>query len=72
MNKLQDQKQVNSQEIKVESTRDNHPMNSTPEEDTSDVKAEMKFLARTWLDDFEKNVFNGKTVNELLNQGRYE
>ena len=32
-----------------------------------DTVVEMKFLALSWLDDFEKSLFDGKTVNELLN-----
>ena len=34
--------------------------------------AEMKFLARTWVDDFEKQTFNGKTLDEVINRVRYE
>lgn len=33
---------------------------------------EIKFLATSWLDDFEKQVFNGKTVNQILNPQSYE
>lgn len=36
------------------------------------IQTEIKFLATSWLDDFEKKTFNGKTVNELLNQRIYE
>ncbi len=32
-----------------------------------DTVVEMKFLALSWLDDFEKSLFDGKTVNKLLN-----
>lgn len=37
-------------------------------QDQKDIITEMKFLAKTWLDDFEKNTFNGKTINEILGQ----
>lgn len=34
----------------------------------SEAVAEMQFLAKSWLDEFEKNIFDGKTLNELLNE----
>lgn len=30
------------------------------------VVAEVKYLAESWLDDFERNVFGGQTLQELL------
>lgn len=30
------------------------------------VVTEVKYLAETWLDDFEREVFGGQTLNELL------
>lgn len=36
-----------------------------------DITIEMKLLARTWVDDFERESFNGKTLDELLNQRKY-
>jgi len=41
-------------------------------EDKKALETEIKFLATSWLDDFEKKTFNGKTINELLNQRIYE
>lgn len=41
-------------------------------DDKQDAVVEIRFLARSWLDDFEKEVFNGKTVEELLDQGKYD
>ena len=41
-------------------------------EDKKALQTEIKFLATSWLDDFEKKTFNGKTINELLNQRIYE
>lgn len=35
--------------------------------DLQDAVVEIRFLALSWLDDFEKDLFEGKTVNELLN-----
>ena len=32
-----------------------------------DTVVEMKFLAVSWLDDFERDLFDGKTVSKLLN-----
>jgi len=37
-----------------------------------DVVVEIKFLATSWLDDFEKEMFEGKTIDELLNQRSYD
>ena len=34
----------------------------------SEAVAEMQFLAKSWLDEFEKTIFDGKTLNELLNE----
>ena len=39
--------------------------NFSPEELKVAV-TEIKFLADTWLDDFERETFEGKTLNELL------
>jgi hypothetical protein len=35
-------------------------------EDLRDLVAQVEYLAESWLDDFERDVFNGKTLNELL------
>jgi hypothetical protein len=43
-----------------------------PPNEINDSVVEIKFLAQSWLDDFEKAVFDGKTVNQLLNQPTYE
>jgi hypothetical protein len=49
---------------------------NTPEElkpdDLQDTLVEIRFLAHSWLDDFEKIVFKGKTVDELLGQKSHE
>lgn len=37
-----------------------------------DLEVEMKYLARSWLDQFEKDVFEGKTIVELLDTRTYE
>ncbi len=37
-----------------------------------DAVVEIKFLATSWLDDFEKEMFEGKTLDELLNQRNYD
>ena len=34
----------------------------------SESVAEMQFLAKSWLDEFERTIFDGKTLNELLNE----
>ncbi len=33
-----------------------------------DVLAEVQYLASNWLDDFEKQQFDGKTVRQLLGE----
>lgn len=37
-----------------------------------DSVVEIKYLATTWLDEFEKQVFEGKTVDQLPNNQGYE
>jgi hypothetical protein len=40
------------------------------EDDLQDTLVEIRFLALSWLDDFEKQSFEGKTVEELLTHER--
>lgn len=54
-------------------TQESH--NDSPEvplQALQDSVVEIKYLATTWLDDFEKQVFEGKTVDQLLNNRGYE
>lgn len=37
----------------------------------NDTVVEIRFLAHSWLDNFEKQAFKGKTVKELLNEANY-
>ena len=30
--------------------------------------ASMKYLSESWLDDFEKSIFDGKTLNEVISE----
>ncbi len=61
----------NSQELVKKSLSNNAPALS--QESTSpDTVVEMKYLARSWLDQFEKQVFEGKTIDELLDTRTYE
>ncbi|MBT6400983.1 hypothetical protein HN803_06785 [candidate division WWE3 bacterium] len=41
------------------------------ENDLQDAVVEIRFLALSWLDDFEKDLFEGKTVGELLDHNKY-
>ena len=41
------------------------------ENDWQDAVVEIRFLALSWLDDFEKDLFEGKTVGELLDHNKY-
>ena len=36
------------------------------DEDLKDKLVEMLFLIESWLDEYERKVFNGKTINEML------
>ena len=42
------------------------------EQDLQNSVVEIKFLATNWLDDFEKKVFDGKTVKQIINPRKYE
>lgn len=58
-------------------TRTNHKTRKAlpvplPEKVVQSSVVEIKFLATSWLDDFEKKIFNGKTVNQIINPQRYE
>ena len=33
-----------------------------------DIATEVQFLSETWLDEFEREIFNGLTLNELLHE----
>jgi len=33
------------------------------------IAAEFQFLANTWLDEYERDVFDGKTLKEVLHEG---
>jgi hypothetical protein len=66
MDKYEPQIKKNIQDLIVKS----FPSSKDVEERESDLRdtvVEMKFLATSWLDDFEKSLFDGKTVNKLLN-----
>ena len=39
----------------------------TPEQ-LKDAVVEIQFLAESWLDDFEREIFQGKTITELLHE----
>ena len=39
---------------------------SLSDEQVFDLVNEIQYLADTWLEEYEKKVFNGKTLNELL------
>ena len=40
-----------------------------PEEDLKNAVTEIHFLAESWLDEFERKAFDGKTLLELLDGG---
>lgn len=61
----------NSQEL-VNNSHINQVQNTPQDTHIQDVAVEIKFLAKSWLDDFEKETFEGKTIDELLNNRSYE
>ena len=52
--------------------RNSQESSPIPQEVLRDSVVEIKFLATSWLDDFEKEMFEGKTLDELLNQRNYD
>jgi hypothetical protein len=44
------------------------PSIDQPEAPAPECLTEIKFLATSWLDQYEKQVFEGKTVRDLLHQ----
>ncbi len=36
------------------------------DEELKDLLVEMQYLVESWLDEYERKIFNGKTLNELL------
>lgn len=38
------------------------------QEQLQDAVTEIQYLCESWLDDFERQVFQGKTLNELLHE----
>jgi hypothetical protein len=42
--------------------------NLFPPVELKDTVVKMQFLAESWLDDFEREIFDGKTLNELLHE----
>lgn len=47
-------------------------LSSTSTADNKDISTEIKFLAHCWLNDFEKEIFDGKTIEDLLRAENYE
>ena len=56
---------------KARQTPDSTARNA-PVGDLHDAVVEIRFLALSWLDDFEKELFEGKTIDELLNHNKYD
>ena len=42
--------------------------NNFSKEELRDLTAQVEYLAETWLDDFERDIFKGRTLNELLHE----
>jgi hypothetical protein len=57
-NKIQDLQIKNTPKVQTNGSRD--------------TVVEMRFLALSWLDDFEKGLFDGKTISKLLNHREYD
>jgi hypothetical protein len=59
---------VNTVELSIKDKKVGGNQPTIDEKVLSDVIVEIKYLASSWLDDFEKQQFDGKTVSELLNK----
>lgn len=42
--------------------------NNFSKDELRDLVAQVEYLAETWLDDFERDIFDGRTLNELLHE----
>lgn len=62
----------NSQELHEISHTSKVETSPIPQEVLQDTLVEIRFLATSWLDDFEKKVFEGKTVKQIINPQKYE
>lgn len=36
------------------------------DDELKDILVEMRYLIECWVDEYERKIFNGKTLNELL------
>ncbi len=45
--------------------------NQFTDEELRDVVTQIQHLAESWLDDFEKSIFDGLTLQELLHERRH-
>lgn len=59
-----------SSQVDTQNTQEPPP--DIPLQALQDSVVEIKYLATSWLDEFEKQVFEGKTVDQLLNNRGYE
>lgn len=60
-----------AEERKISQTRKilGEVASSLSDEQVVNLISEFQFLIDTWLDEFEKDMFGGKTFKELLNEG---
>ena len=42
--------------------------NAFTSDQLTDIVTEIQYLCESWLDDYERNVFDGKTLKELLHE----
>lgn len=42
--------------------------NNFSQSELRDIVAQVEYLAESWLDDFERDIFEGKTLNEVLHE----
>lgn len=40
--------------------------NELSDDELKDILVEMDYLIETWIEEYERKIFNGKTLNELL------
>ena len=59
---------IDSEEIKKTREILGDTAKDLSDDEIRDIKAETQYLADSWLDDFERTIFDGKTLNEYIGE----
>lgn len=54
--------------MKTNSSDSNISIKNLTDDEVGNIVAKFKYLAEGWLDSYERKIFTGKKVNELLNK----